>query len=118
MEAQAAQLGRRQGPERVSGRRRVEAVERRCCCADDLSLDAPRLARLDQLAAERAQQRMGYGCDAHWPQPGEMARRAAQQRIPAEAPEELGVVVLDREAEAQALEAFRARAGDVYAAIR
>ena len=51
---------------------------------DDAPLDLPCLTRRDQLAAERAEQRVGDGGDTHGPQPGEMARRPTEQRIAAE----------------------------------
>ena len=47
-----------------------------------------------------------------------MARRAAEQRVAAKAAEELGVVVVDGEAEAQTLQAAVALRREVHAAIR
>ena len=104
MEPEAPQLGRRRRAQRLPGRRGVKAVERRRHRADDPPFDLASLPRGDQLAAERPQQRVRDGGDADWPQAGQMARRATEERIAAEAEQELRVVVVDSEAEAQLLQ--------------
>ena len=61
---------------------------------------------------------MGNGGYAHRAQPGEMARRAAEQRVAAEAAQELRVVVVDCEAETQPLEALLLSRRYVQASVR
>ena len=72
--------------------------------ADHGPLDRPRAPRLDQLAADRPQHRLGDRRQPQRPQPGELADRPAEQRIRAEAAPELRRVVVEREHEAEELD--------------
>jgi hypothetical protein len=62
--------------------------------ADHAALDLARAARLDQLSAHRAQQRLGDGRRAQRPQPSLAPDRLADQRVAREPLHELGVVVV------------------------
>ena len=101
----------REGGERLGRRRRVEprpadGGHRR---ADDPPLDRAGVPGEDQLAAERAQQRLGDRRRPDRPQAGQVPRRRPDQRVAPEAAQELGVVGVEGEAEAELLEPLLAR---------
>ena len=62
------------------------------------------MARLDQLAAQRAQQRAGDRRNPHRAQAAKLPDRLAEQRVVGEAAEKLRVIVVDREDEANPLD--------------
>ena len=101
VQAEPAQLGGGEAAQLAAAGRRVQAATpptggvaarttARSICA--------RAARRDELAAQRAQQRLGDGAERRRPQPAELADRAAEQRVVAEAAQERLVVVVEPEA--------------------
>src|SRR5262249_1298876 len=72
--------------------------------AHDAYLELARVARLDQLTAEGAQQRLRNRRQPQLAHPLERTRRLADQRIAREAPQELRVVGVDRHDETELLE--------------
>jgi hypothetical protein len=90
----------------VMGQRRcdkpVDALGRR---VQEPPLDRARFSRRDQLADDCPQERMGDGRRADRPQAAQMADRACEQLVVAEALEERRVVVVGAENEAQLLDA-------------
>ena len=90
----------------------ISTVDARLDRAHDDALELPRSARVDQLSAERAQQRLRHRRQPQLPHPLEARRSLADERIPREAPQELGVVGIKGEDESQPLQtlfAFRAQ---------
>jgi hypothetical protein len=86
-------------------RRSVDGLAGR---AHDALLELTRATRFDELAAERAQQRLCDGRESQLPHAGELANRAADQWIVPEAAQKLRVVRINRDHEAQALQPFLA----------
>jgi hypothetical protein len=74
-------------------------------CTDDVTLDLPRAARSDELAADGAQKRVRHGREPQRPKTAQPRQGAAQERVLTEAGEELGVIVVEAEHEAQLVEA-------------
>jgi hypothetical protein len=75
---------------------------------EDPVLELPRPPRFDQLPAERPQERLSDGREPQDAHAAKGARCLADQRIVREAPEELGVVVVDGQDEAKTVEAVHA----------
>ena len=92
VQPELSQPRRRLRRQRARGRRSGEPIEAPRRRAHDPALDLPRARRLDQLAAESAQQREGDGRHAKRTQPAEMPGDFAQQRIPPEAPQEFSTL--------------------------
>src|SRR5581483_4821544 len=104
-EPEAHVLRRREAREVGRGRRRMEVAELRCERADDRPLDLARTARLDQLAGDRAEQRLRDGCRTQRPQPAHVLQCLAEHRVAGERAQELGVVVVQAEHETDVLDA-------------
>src|SRR5580765_4631401 len=119
-EAQAPQLCGGDSRKRLAARRRVQfrAGQRRRERADHGALDLARPARLDQLPADGAQQRVGDGRGPKRPQPALTPDRFADQRVTGEALDELGVVVVDREDEAELVDPGLTRRPQLDGAVR
>ena len=83
----------------------MQAVELGRRRAHDRALDLPRALRQDQLPGDRAQERLRDGAGAHRPQPANPLHRLAEQRIVREPRQELAVVVVEPEGEADVLDA-------------
>jgi len=101
------QLRWREAGEVCTGGRCVEAVGRGRRGADDPPLDRPGPPRLDQLAAEGAEQRMSDGSEPRRPEPGMEPDHVTQQRVVREPAQERSVVVVQRQDEANVIEAVR-----------
>ena len=86
----------------------VGAFDARLDSADDDALELPRAPRLDQLAAEGAEQRLRHRGHSQLPHSLEVHRRLPDQRVAREAAQELRVVGVKCEHEAQPLETFLA----------
>src|SRR5580765_3156339 len=119
-EAEAPQLGRRDAGEVVTAGWRVQLAprQRRCEGANHGALDLAGTARLDQLPADRAQERL---CDRRrpkWPQPALASHGLADQRVTGEAAQELGVVVVEREHEPELVDSRLARRPQLHGAVR
>lgn len=117
MEAVSPQLGGREAGQVGRVRRGLQAVAGGSGRSDDASLDLVRAPRLDQLAAERAQERMRDGVEPHRSQPGEPPDHVLQERVAREPSQERRMVVVEREHEAQALEPVVARGSQDDAAV-
>jgi len=74
---------------------------RRGRAADDCPLERPRSTRFDQLPAERPQERVRNGGDTDRPEPPQVADGIAEERVVREEPNELRVVVVERQDAAQ-----------------
>ncbi len=94
----------REPAELLGGRRRVQPAELRGRGAHDRLLDPTRLAGLDQLPGYGAQQRLSDGAGAHRPQPADPLQGLAEQRVAGEPAQELGVVVVEAEDEADVVD--------------
>ena len=115
MQPEPAQLGGREAGEVGGRRRRVQPILGAGRSPDDPPLHRAGLAREDQLAAQRAQQRVGDGGEPDRAQSAQPAHRGPEQRVALEAEDERRVVVVDPEAEAELLEGLvsgRAEADD------
>ena len=110
--ARARPARRGSGRERRTLRRKEKPGVLARARAQEPRLDPAGLARRDQLSAERAQERVRDRRRAERAQAAQAQRRVADQRIRAESPQELRVVGVDGEHEAQALEG-RLRLGAV-----
>lgn len=107
MQSEGAQLGRGEAREVVRARRRVQARRLGRRRPDHSALDLTCETRLDELPAQRAKQRMGHCRDANRAQPAQMHDRAAKQRIAREPAQKCGMVVIEGEHEAQAVDPVR-----------
>src|SRR5579884_4412403 len=116
-EAEVAELRGREAREVGARRRRVQPVELRCRRAHDQPLDLARALREDQLPRERPQESVCDGGRAERSQAAQRADRPAQQRVVAEALEELGVVVVEPEDEADVLHAGLALGAHAHDAV-
>jgi hypothetical protein len=96
VQAQRAQPRGGNGAESLAGRRDAWSD-----APDDAPLDHPRLLRRDQLAAERPQQRVRDGREADLPEPAELPRGLAQERVVLAAAQERRMVVVDGEQSAR-----------------
>ncbi len=102
VQAERAQLRRRVHAQRLACRRLAQVVRApRGRRADDRALELARVLRRDQLSAERAQQRARDSGRPHHAQPAQLADRLPQQLVVGETPQELRVIVVQREHEAQ-----------------
>ncbi len=102
-EAVRGELGWASGRERLAGWGQAKAGVLVGVGADQPRLDPSRLPRRDQLTAESSEQRVRHGRRAKWPEPAQARGGAPDQRIGAEAPQELRVVVIDGQEEPEAL---------------
>ena len=93
--ARAAAARRGEPRHGLARRRRIAARAR------DGPLERARPPRLDQLAAHGAHDRLRHRRQPQRPQSLQLADRAAEQRVGAEAAHELRVVVVEREHEAE-----------------
>ena len=109
VQAEPPQLRGREPAERLGGRRLREPADALARRANDDPVELARAIGLDQLAAERAQQRPRDRRRAERPQAARLADRRSEQRILREAAQELRVVVVEREHEAQLLDGLVAR---------
>jgi len=110
--------GRERGEGR--GRRRngqLGSLEPRARRIDDPMLEMPRATRLDQLTAERAEERVRHRRDPWWAQPAKLPGRRADQRVVREPAEKGGVVVVDGEREPKALDPLLALGVEHDAAV-
>src|SRR5437763_6136318 len=103
-EPEPAQLRRREPTELGARRRCVQLAKLRRGRPDHRSLDLPRVARLDQLAGDRAKQGLGDGAGSHRPEAAQLADRLSEQRVPRDFVQELRMVVLEAEGEADPLD--------------
>src|SRR5581483_7182038 len=104
-ETEPPQARRREARELGAGRGRVQAVEGGRRRADDGALELARAPGRDQLARDRAQERVGHRRGSRRPQPAEVTDRLAEQRVAREPTQELAVVVVEPEGEAHVLDA-------------
>jgi hypothetical protein len=72
---------------------------------------------LDQLSADRAQERVSDRRQAQRPKPAQPWQRAPEQRVVAEPVEELGVVVVQREHEAELRETRLVGSAELHDAV-
>ena len=98
-------------------RRRVQAAELRRGRAHDRPLDLPRSARLDQLAGNRAQERLRDGAGTHWPEPAQLPDALAEEWVARVALEKLRVVIVEPEREPHVVDAGVARGRDDHRAV-
>src|SRR6266702_5649490 len=82
------------------------AVRAGACGADDSVLERAGALRIDQLATEGAEQRLRDRRQAQLPHAAEMSRCPSDQRVLREPAQKLGMVVVEREHEAQVLQAL------------
>ena len=101
VQAEPPELRGREPAERLRGRRLREPSDALARRANDDPVELARAIGLDQLAAERPQQRARHRRRAERTQPARLADRRAEQRITREAAQELAVVVVQREHEAK-----------------
>jgi hypothetical protein len=107
VQALRPQLRGREAGQVCTGGRRMEAVGRGGRGADDPPLDRPGPPRLDQLPAESAEERMSDGSEPRRAQPGVEPDHVPEQRVVREPAQERGVVVVQREDEAEVVETVR-----------
>ena len=100
----ARELGRRVAGERLPRRRQPQPVVLLRGDGQEAPLEPPCRARLDQLAAERLEERMRHRGDAERPHPLAQADRRPDERIVAELLDERRVRVVGGEHEAQRLD--------------
>ena len=117
VEAELAQLGGREASERGGRGRLVEVVGDGHRRANDAPLECPGTSRVDQLPAERAQERLRDRRDAQRPKPAKVAGRSTDERVAGEALEEGRVVVVEREHEAKSFQRRLAGRAHEHAAV-
>jgi hypothetical protein len=104
MEAQCAELGRREAAD-IGGRgRNVQAADRRRHRPEDAALERSGAARGDELATEGAQEPVCDGREARRTEAAELARSPSEERVAGKAPQERRMVGVERQHEAEQLE--------------
>ena len=96
----------------------MEAVERGRRRAHDSALDLARPARRDQLAAERAEERLSYRRAPQRSQAFEPSYRRSQEGVAGEALQELRMVVVEPQREPHAFDRLLPRRADEHDAVR
>ena len=97
----AGQLGAGEALEGLASRRKAKALVLVAGKADELRLEEPRRPRVDQLPADRLEERVDDRRRPDRPHPSHAPHRVPDERVVAEAAEELSVVVVGGEDEAK-----------------
>ena len=103
-EPEPLELHRRAAREAFRRRWDAEGAVRLARPPDQPALDLPRLRRGDQLAADRANERLRHGAEADRPLARKRLERPSQHRVVGEPLEELRVVGLERKRREQLLQ--------------